>query len=456
MNDFLVPVLYGLTDYFILQLQIILAVCITVNLSDCNNKKFVVGNVCYWLGCFVIMMGLGIIDYTFKLFIISKIRLITVWLFSAVWILLFIKEKILNKIFAFFFASVIFLVGHSFCNVIDAVLKEYNIGLLPWLKANDNSVLIYLAIGLRSMLYYLAVWGIIYFGLRRSLKNNLKVILNKQIVILYGFLVAITFALTIIETTIRDDSFKYYIMIVCFELAFGILEIITIVVTDQKVREEKLRIEADVNLSLTQKLWQMEKKQYEFIKTNIDIINIKCHDMRHIINSDGMRTDAVKSEIDSVADVISAYDSMVHTGNEVLDIVLSEKSIECNKKNINLFCMADGAAISFLDEVSVYSLFGNAIENAMQYVDKFESTDKRFINVTVRKNGAMAVINVENVLEDELILEDGLPKTDKQDKNYHGFGMKSMRATVERYGGELVVFTDGGMFRLGIVIPTKD
>lgn len=453
MIDFLSPVLYSLADYIILQAELMLALCVVINYSSYINKKFFVGNVCYWLGCIIVMTGFGIFDYAFKLFIISYIRLIAIWLFSVVWLLLFVKESFSSKIFKFFFAAIIFFAGHSFCNIVDTVANGYNIGFLPWLKTHDDNVLVYTLIVLRSIMYYSVILLLIYFCLRRFLNNDFSNILNKQIICLYGLIAAITVALTIVEISIDSKDFKYYLMMFCFEFAFAVLELITVVCIDQKIREEKLRIEYFADLNFMKKLWQLEKKQYEFIKTNIDTINTKCHDMRHIIKSGGAYTDAVKNEIGNVENAISAYDSMVNTGNAVFDVVLSEKSIECFKKDINLFCMADGSSISFLDEVSVYSIFGNAIENAMQYVDKFTTEDKRFINVNVRKCGTMAVINVENVLEDELEFKDGLPATNKQDSDYHGFGMKSMRATAEKYGGEIGVFTDGGMFRLSIVIP---
>lgn len=47
---------------------------------------------------------------------------------------------------------------------------------------------------------------------------------------------------------------------------------------------------------------------------------------------------------------------------------------------------------------------------------------------------------------------DGLPQTTKADKANHGFGMRSMRAIVERYGGTLVVRAEDGVFHLDIML----
>ena len=46
-----------------------------------------------------------------------------------------------------------------------------------------------------------------------------------------------------------------------------------------------------------------------------------------------------------------------------------------------------------------------------------------------------------------------MPVTTKPNKMYHGFGMKSIRNVVEKYGGTLVIKAEGGIFRLNILLP---
>ena len=49
--------------------------------------------------------------------------------------------------------------------------------------------------------------------------------------------------------------------------------------------------------------------------------------------------------------------------------------------------------------------------------------------------------------------KDGLPVTGQDDKDFHGFGMKSMRMVVEQYGGELIVSFADNIFKVQIVLP---
>ena len=65
----------------------------------------------------------------------------------------------------------------------------------------------------------------------------------------------------------------------------------------------------------------------------------------------------------------------------------------------------------------------------------------------------MAVIHTENFFEGEIEFQSELPVTTKQDKRFHGYGMRSMQKTVEKYGGNMSIVTEDGIFNLNITIP---
>lgn len=90
------------------------------------------------------------------------------------------------------------------------------------------------------------------------------------------------------------------------------------------------------------------------------------------------------------------YDSIIKTGNPVLDTVLTEKSLICEANQINMICMADG---------------------------------------------------------EKMDLKGGIPASTKQDKNYHGFGLKSIQYTAEKYGGGVVCQNLEHYFVLQILLP---
>ena len=87
-----------------------------------------------------------------------------------------------------------------------------------------------------------------------------------------------------------------------------------------------------------------KKEHYRIAKENIDIINRKCHDLKHQIAA--LRDMCTKEErekyIEEIQDSIQIYEAMVKTGNDVLDTILTEKSLACKENDIVVSCVADG------------------------------------------------------------------------------------------------------------------
>lgn len=87
-------------------------------------------------------------------------------------------------------------------------------------------------------------------------------------------------------------------------------------------------------------------------------------------------------------------------------------------------------------------------------MEKVQDLNKRTIKVDVRRVKNNILIEIENFTDNNIIFEDGLPKnTSKDDKENHGFGMKSIKNIVEEYQGLLRCELNNGMFKVKIVFP---
>ena len=215
-----------------------------------------------------------------------------------------------------------------------------------------------------------------------------------------------------------------------------------------------LNKELEGELQTMQQLLNQDKEQYASLKENIDLINMKCHDMRHQIREIGISKSLNSEVIDEMEKSITLYDTMVKTGNEALDVILSEKSLLCYRKGIVLTCVADGGRLDFMSATDLYSLFGNALDNAIEAVMKIDDPDGRIIGLRIHAVGQMVTINLKNSFVGEVELDDdGFPVTTKEDKRYHGFGLKSIRYVVEKYDGSVAVQVEDGMFNLNVLVP---
>lgn len=185
-----------------------------------------------------------------------------------------------------------------------------------------------------------------------------------------------------------------------------------------------------VEISTMKKLWVEEQKQYLLVKENIDAINIKCHDLKHQIRNLRTTGQVDPAYLDDLERSVSIYNSAVRTGNETLDIVLTDKRLHCASHNIQFTCIADGSGVAFMETMDIFSLFGNILDNAIE-CDSLQPPEMRFIHLSVRTVNRMLTIHAENHFEDSLQFKDGLPVTTKADKDSHGYGIMSVRHIVE-------------------------
>ena len=194
-----------------------------------------------------------------------------------------------------------------------------------------------------------------------------------------------------------------------------------------------------------------EKKQYEITKNAMDSINIKVHDLKHKLSS--YSAALPREEIESIKRDVDVYDSSPRTGLDALDVLLSEKLLKCKAEGIQMSVSGNWQALSFMRPMDVYSLFGNAIDNAIEAVEKLEDPEKKIIDASIEQRGDMLFLSFTNYFDGHLLLSDGLPLTRKETEiGYHGYGMKSMKLIAEKYGGELAVSANEDVFALNVYL----
>ncbi len=187
-------------------------------------------------------------------------------------------------------------------------------------------------------------------------------------------------------------------------------------------------------------------------RANAQAINMRMHDIRHQLR-DLESLGFVGA--DALADLerrLSVYDAAMKTGNVTLDTVLTEKGLVCERGGIALGCVVDGDALSFMAPADIYSLFGDAVDNAMEAVEKLDDPEKRVIDLSVRSTGGMVSAHVENYFQGDVRVSNGLPLAQTR-QDARGYGARHMRAVAERYGGSITTSTDGDLFRLDVLIP---
>ncbi len=205
-----------------------------------------------------------------------------------------------------------------------------------------------------------------------------------------------------------------------------------------------------INLILNQ-----QYEQYQLSRDSIEMLNRKYHDMKHQISIIRAENDPVKKEtyLEELEYGIKMYEAQNKTGNSVLDTILTRKSIYCVQHDINFTCVADGTLLEFIGIMDICTIFGNILDNAIESVETLANTELRLIRAAVFAQNDLLMIRVENYCEAEIEMQDGLPITTKGDKNFHGYGIKSIKMTVQKYNGTMTIHSENHWFTFRILIP---
>lgn len=208
-------------------------------------------------------------------------------------------------------------------------------------------------------------------------------------------------------------------------------------------------------LEAVQNVLQNQYVQYKQSRESIELINYKYHDLKHQIAVLRSEEDPKKREefLNRMEEEIRQYEAQNKTGNKVLDTVLTTKSLYCAKHGITFTCVADGTLLDFMDVMDICSIFGNALDNAIECELKIPDKEKRLIHVTVSKQKQFLILRFENYCKETLQYQEGTPVTTKKEKEFHGYGLKSIQYTVNKYDGAVSMNLEDNWFELKVLIP---
>lgn len=296
---------------------------------------------------------------------------------------------------------------------------------------------------------FAVVFGLCYYVFARRLQrqNPVQITGRKILILLVGSQLCMNLFVNIVNAYSTDQGQVMGSAVFTFYSLFDLVTTIMLLLLMCEVIEHS-GAERD-NAALQQMMYQ-QRQQLELSKEQVDLINIKCHDIRKQLRTLGSHVP--QEELDELNNAINIYGAIAKTGNDALDVLLAERSIVCQGRGIELDYMIDGGRLGFLRPGEVYSLFGNALDNAIEAVTALDE-DHRYIGLQLREESGMLVIRMENCTAEQPQFVDGLPRTTKGDERWHGYGVKSIRRIAEQHGGKVTMEVADGRFCMVVVLP---
>ncbi len=303
---------------------------------------------------------------------------------------------------------------------------------------------------------WLLVFGICYLVERQVLRTEGRPEINRMIVTPILAVIVFFYILSNLSYIVRGTAFsasgvqELFIIRTLSDLgAVGVSGIYHIMVCQLSARLESEKLN---------QVLEMQYASYKVSEESIALVNRKYHDLKHQISI--LRESASESErheyLDQMENEIRQFETQTHTGNEVLDAILGTKMLQCMEEGIDFHVIADGSALSFMSKMDISALFGNILDNAIEGTRKVEKREDRHIRLYVSVQKGFLKVLAQNTFNGDISFEQGMPRTSKTyELGYHGYGVRSIRATAEKYGGSAMMKIEDGWFQVHVLIPQQ-
>ncbi len=436
----------SLYTYGIYALKMVLAIMVFTRLFR-RREHFVWLNIISFSLLAVLLLGISFVPYLLENTAIEYFGYMEITLAVAAIVAACFDARPIDYVFHIVSASFLAAAASSLRQVVvDAAGAMLGVAVNLESGSVDD---IALTLGTTLVIYTLVFWTI-----SKRMGESAETHLGWGYLVFVGTATTIATLLSLIVNMVPSNSWSHLLLGVSLMLFFVMtLYVQYTIFIKQQAELEKIKSEAEKE---TIRLMSVETyKQYYKLKESMDVINIKVHDMKHQLAALRHGGSIDPGHLKEVENAIAIYDSTVKTGSEALDVVLTEKSLVCSAKKIRLSIVADGEQLGFISVADIYSLFGNIMDNAIEYTETVPE-EKRFVRLTVKTVRRMLVVHEENWFEGELRMENGFPVTHKEDSLSHGYGVKSISFIAEKYGGYTDIKTADGLFSIDVVIPIDE
>ncbi len=208
-----------------------------------------------------------------------------------------------------------------------------------------------------------------------------------------------------------------------------------------------------------QSFMYMQKQQYDYQLQQSVAVRCFKHDLvnhmgvlRELANE--KRTEEIKEYIDTIWNIQDGFELKIHTGDGLLDVILNYYLYLAKKENIDFAVTGKLTGKTGLEMFDITTLMGNILQNALEAAVQ---TAMPKIRVEIIDHKKEIFIVVSNSVAKEINISKGSLRTSKADMANHGFGLKNIPATIQKYHGEYymesIVENGEAMFKIGIAIP---
>ncbi|HJB23998.1 sensor histidine kinase [Jeotgalibaca ciconiae] len=162
--------------------------------------------------------------------------------------------------------------------------------------------------------------------------------------------------------------------------------------------------------------------------------------------------DLLENYLEELDEDLVAIDMSIRTGNVMADAILNSKLSLAEARGIRLNVKAEIPSDLAVQNVDLGVLIGNLLSNAIEGSLTVEDSSERFIRVYITVMKQQLYISVTNSMNQKIKKTVSGYLTTKTGKE-HGFGLKRIDQTAEKYNGYVNRQHEEGVFATEVLLP---
>lgn len=358
-------------------------------------------------------------------------------------------------IFFLYKSSLKSAIFHGFALGISQLLSEF-IALYitaAFLKTETQNVMDYhfeIATIMSKILYFLISRILILLSIKENKSRSWGKWFGLSLLPISSIMITLAFRIITNKTILQ--TFESTFLIVSISFLFLVNIIIYLIYERAEKNSQKL-----IELELINQKNDIDMQYLTLLEKKNETMNVMAHDYKNHVMTISNMSDSpeIKEYISNMLGEITKYNQIGKTKNRLLDVILSKYTDICNDKQIKFETDIMTDNLSFINSYDISSLFNNILDNA---VEAASLSSGRYIHLEVTSSlNSYHKIIAANSCDNEPNSEKGKLITTKRNKDVHGFGTKSIRKIVNKYGGEFQWEYNNQLkqFKLIILLPDE-
>ena len=151
-------------------------------------------------------------------------------------------------------------------------------------------------------------------------------------------------------------------------------------------------------------------------------------------------------------DDLTTVDTVLKTGNVMVDAILNSKLSLIKTKNIAVNAKAVVPTELKISEIDLCVIIGNLLDNAMEACLRQDEGEERFIRVYIGTLKQQLYLCVTNSVGGE-VKKVGSTYLSTKDSTTHGYGLMRIDRLADKYGGYVNRQNEPGAFATEVMLP---